>query len=682
MAPIASAQTEAVEPIAPDSDHLDDDGLPRERIVIVGSRSETNWLETPASISVLQKDEIQRAQQQLTLGESVGHLPGVFVQNRSNFAQDSRISIRGFGARSAFGIRGIKLIVDGLPQTLPDGQGQVDSLDLSTASRIEVLRGPAASLYGSAAGGVISVTSDVGGEQPTLNSRISFGSYGYRKYQGQGSGRVGKLSYSMGLSKTELDGYRDRSATENVLFNSKFRLDLSENESITYVLNHVDTPQANDPGGLTAEEVRDDRRQANQRNVDLKSGEAIKNTTLGVVYRKAYREHHETTVTTYLNLRDFDGRIPSNSRGEIELDRTFGGGNVKHAYTKSLLGFKNRLTIGVDADGQRDKRKQRGLDGDGNVTTLSVDETQNVTSVGAFVQDEINLAENVLLSASARYDYVHFKVSDDFTDDVTGDDSDKVDYDEWSFAGGIVWSPVAYANPFARIATSFEVPTTTSFANPEGGGLNESLDAQTATHFELGSKGILSDWLRYEVAAFYIVVKDELLPYRPMFTTFYENAKKSERIGFELALNAQLHRDLQATASYTHSDFTFDKFTDGNGNRFNGNRLPGVPKNMASLVIDYEHLCGVFATADIQYIDEREADNANSVEAKDYAVLNVRGGYERAVGAWELSGFVGINNITGQKYIDSLRINDGNMRFFEPAPRRNYYGGVGVTRLF
>ncbi|MFT5442831.1 MAG: iron complex outermembrane receptor protein, partial [Myxococcota bacterium] len=129
MAPIASAQTEAVEPIAPDSDHLDDDGLPRERIVIVGSRSETNWLETPASISVLQKDEIQRAQQQLTLGESVGHLPGVFVQNRSNFAQDSRISIRGFGARSAFGIRGIKLIVDGLPQTLPDGQGQVDSLD-------------------------------------------------------------------------------------------------------------------------------------------------------------------------------------------------------------------------------------------------------------------------------------------------------------------------------------------------------------------------------------------------------------------------------------------------------------------------------------------------------------------------------------------------------------------------
>lgn len=679
-----TAHPALAEEVARDPVELDDDA-PRDRIVVLGHRSETNWLETPASISVVHEQQIRRAQQQLTLGEALGTLPGVFIQNRSNFAQDSRISIRGFGARTPFGIRGIKLIVDGIPLTLPDGQGQVDSLDLSTAVRIEVLRGPGASLYGSAAGGVISVTSDEGTPTPLLRSRVSLGSYGYRSYQAQGTGQVGDWSYSLGLSRIEIDGYRDHARTENVLLNTKFRYDVSDRSSLTMVLSHVDAPQADDPGGLTAEEVSDDRNQANQRNVDMKSGEDLENTNVGLIYRYSFDDHHETALSSYFTWRDFMGRVPSTSRGAIDLDRFFAGGSVKHTYRDLVFGRRNQLTAGIDVEGQRDERKQRAIDRDsGSIGALAVDELQKVTSVGAFVQDELIIAKDVRLSASVRYDRVHFKVSDHFTGDPGGDDSDKLNFDEWSFSGAIVWNPGPTVNPYFQVATSFETPTTTGLANPDDdtGGFNGDLNAQTSIHFELGSKGTPADWLRYEVSAFYIRVKDELLPFTRDFSTFYENAKRSERVGFELGLSAQIHRNWRARVSYTHSRFEFDKFTDANDNRFDGNRIPGVPRNMASLVIDYQDRLGFFASFDIQYVDEREANNANTAEAKDYLISNLRAGYERSFGSWEVTGFVGLNNLTDQKYVDNLRINDDNSRFFEPAPRINVHGGVSVAYLF
>lgn len=660
------------------------DTEPKDRVVVVGTRTEKSWLETPASVSVVHEDEIQRAQRQLTLGESLGNLPGVFIQNRSNFSQDARVSIRGFGARTPFGIRGIKLIVDGIPLTLPDGQGQVDSLDLSTAERIEVLRGPAASLYGSSAGGVIAITSKLGTVDPYVRARVNIGSYGFRSYQGQAAGRVDDWSYSVGLSRSEIDGYRDHSRAENdVLLNAKLRVEVDDQTDVTVLLSHVDAAQADDPGALVAEEVSDDRRGANPRNVNMKSGETLENTTLGLVIRHAENEQNQTTLTSYFTWRDFEGRIPSTGRGAIDIDRFFLGGSAAHQYDDTIFGLDNRLTLGVEVGEQSDGREQRAIDEDtGAVGAVALDELQKVTTVGAFVQDELSVAPNVRVSASLRYDRIRFETFDDVLEN--GDDSDERTFQELSFAGAVTWNPLPIANPFIRVATAFETPTTTSFANPDpgAGGLNPDLDAQRSVHYELGSKGTFADWLQYEAAVFYIRVKDELLPFTRDNTTFYENAESSDRIGFEFGLHAQLHRDWAATLNYTHSNFEFDKFTDGNGNRFDGSRIPGVPKNMASLEIDYQSLCGVFANFEIQYIGERDADNGNTAKAKDYAVANLRAGYAHEFDKVTLTGFAGINNLTGQNYIDNLRINAGFGRFFEPAPGRNYHGGASVAYHF
>lgn len=679
-APVAAA--EAPQPDSAGSDPAEPDTV--ERIVIVGERDETGWLETPASISVVERDAIRRAQTQLTLGESLGLLPGVFIQNRANFAQDARISIRGFGARTPFGIRGLQLIVDGIPQTLPDGQGQVDSLDLSTASRIEVLRGPGASLYGSAAGGVIEVSSFDPIREPEANARVALGFDGYRNYQAQAQGAVDGAQYALGLAHTNYDGFRDRSESETTILNTQFRFELLDSTDLTLVLSHADAPQADDPGALTREEVKDDRRQANARNVTMKSGEALENTSVGAALRHRWNDAHETRTATWFAYRDFDGRVPSTSRGRIDLERVFAGGSVIHAWQQSSPELDYGIQTGFEVKGQRDERKQRAIDLDtGAVGALAVDETQEVVSVGLFLHQRIDLPQDVSLSTSVRYDRVDFDLDDDFIGDG-GDDSDSRDYEEVSFAVAVVWSQIAELNPFIRVGTSFETPTTTALANPDtdAGGFNDDLEAQTSIQYELGSKGLLFDRVEYEAALFYIRVEDELLPFTRDFQTFYENAKRSDRFGLELAASVELTRELLARAAYTYSRFEFDRFTDGNGNDFDGNTIPGVPKHLASLALAYENEVGFFGDFDVQYVGDREADNANSAEADDYVVMNLRGGLRHRVGRWSFEGFAGIRNLGDAEYDDNLRINASFERFFEPAPGRQFHLGLGAGVSF
>ncbi len=655
---------------------------PVDEVVVVGHRGEKLWLETPMAVGTVGVEEIQRAQQQLTLGESLGSMPGVFIQNRTNFAQDARISIRGFGARAPFGIRGIKLFVDGIPYTLPDGQGQVDSIDLSSAERIEVLRGPAAALYGSSSGGVIRIESEEGADIPYAHTRVSGGSYGYLNVQGRASGRTGDLRSLVSVAGTKLDGYRDHSQMKNWILNTNFRYELGDDSDLRLVLNHFDSPEANDPGGLTAKEVVADPTQANPRNVAFDAGEAIQNTIVGATYRGGFDEQNETRVSAYATWRDFDGRVPSSSRGAIDLDRFFGGGRVQHAFLGDVFGRSNRLSGGIEAEGQVDERLQRGIDGStGAVTGVSVNERQTVTAVGVFLHDELEVFERLELTGSVRYDWVRFQVLDRYFGD-SQDDSDELDFSEWSYAGAILWRGFRPATPYFRVATSFETPTTTGFANPNGGGFNPDLDAQTALSFELGLKGIIAERLVYELSVFHIRVDDELLPYQRNFSTFYENVEESKRFGVEIGMSLPLLRDLELSFSYTYSDFRFVEFDSQDGNNYDGNHIPGVPEHLVSLGLSYQHPLGFFADWDFSYVGERFANNANDAAAGGFTLSNLRLGFGRFIGGWELSGFVGLNNMSNASYIDNLRINALNGRYYEPAPRFNAYGGFSISYHF
>ena len=636
------------------------------------------------AIGSVDKDHIQLGRQQLSLEESLVTIPGLMFQDQYNFAQDLRISIRGFGARSNFGIRGIKIITDGIPNTLPDGQSGVDDIDLGSMQRVEVIRGPSSSMYGSAAGGVINILTEDGPEVPFAEGRLSYGAYGFDKYQLKGGGQHKDLNYLGSLSYLNFTGYRDHAATENALLNTKFRYDFDGTSSLTAVVNAVDSPVAQDPGALNAREVRTNRRRAAPRNILYNAGEKVRQQKLGLVYRNAFDAKHELILRNYYVWRDFDNFLPfdindNGQGGSVDLNRLFFGGGGTYTYTDPLFGRPNSLVFGFEIDAQRDQRK-RFANNFGERGALTTNQDENVTGYGIYLQDEFSILDNLRLTLGARYDMLRYDV-----DDKIGMGSGSRRFDEPSPMVALLWTPIPAVNLYGNISTAFEPPTSTELANPTGPtGFNPLLEPQTATNYEIGIKGLLSAATRYELALFHIDVGDELVPFELSGSgqTFFQNAGESTRNGVEASLEIQPISGMTTTFTYTYSDFTFDSFTDVNGDVFDGNKIPGVPDNQFYADVSYFHPSGFYASWNIRYVDRFFANSANTVKTAPYSVANLRLGYTRQIGGLEISPFFGINNMFNEKYNDNIRINANFGRYFEPAPEMNVYGGISVRYQF
>ncbi len=660
-----------------------------EEIVVTSTRLEQTTMRSPVAVTTVGAEDIREARQQLGLDESLSRVPGVFFQNRYNFAQDLRISIRGFGARSAFGIRGIKLFVDGFPATTPDGQGGIDDIDLGSTERVEVIRGPASALYGSAAGGVISLYTEDGPAQPYISARASFGEYASQKHQLKAAGTTGKLGYLASVTDIDVEGYRGHSRNESTLFNSKFTYDLDESMRLTAVLSGVDSPLAQDAGALNAGEVEADRAQGRARNIQFDAGESVEQQRLGLALSKVFDQNHQLVVRAYGLGRDFATRLPfegsieESNGGQVAFDRRFVGLSAQYAYEGTLFGRAHRWITGIDVDSQEDDR-QRWVNNDGLRGELTFDQVETVESIGVFAQSEFALSDRLLLTLGARYDSIEYEVDDRFTLNASGEDSGAVQFEELTPMMGLVYSPSESVNVYANVSTSFETPTTTEFANPDGGGFNQGLQPQEATNYEIGLKGEHNNRLRYEVALFSIDVSDELIPFEQDGRTFFENAGDSTRKGLELALLGSITDTLTATLSYTYSDFTFDRFRTRDGDVFDNNALPGLPENQLFVELAYRHPSGFFATWDLLNVGEFFADNANSDGAKisRSSVANLRLGADFNLGQLKLSPFLGVNNLFDELYFTNVRLNGGFSRYFEPAPETNVYGGLTLRHEF
>ncbi|MCG3201418.1 MAG: Vitamin B12 transporter BtuB [Gammaproteobacteria bacterium] len=668
-------------------------------VTVTATRVEKSALKVPAAVSVVGQDEIQLGRQQLGLDESLNSVPGLFFQDRYNFAQDLRISIRGFGARSNFGIRGVRIYTDGVPATLPDGQGGIDDVDLGSTQRIEVLRGPSSSLYGVASGGVINIFTEDGPPIPFVQGRADYGSYGFQNFQLKGGGQYDNLNYLINGSHLYLGGFRDHSETENNVLNSKFRYDFDPTSNLTLTFNAIDSPLANDPGGLNAGEVATDRQIAAPNNLLFDAGEAVEQQRVGLVYRKDFGPKHSLTLRNYYVLRDFQNKLPSNpgaaltNNAWVEFDRFFLGGGGQYSYTDSFLGHRNRFTAGFDIDSQEDNRQRYTNLPGGIQGPLRFDQAENVNSRGFYLQNEFSILENLELTAGARYDVVEFDVEDDFLSD--GDDSGDVDFDATSPMVGLLWSPIEEINLYGTVSTAFETPTTTEFANPanngNAGGFNASLGPQTATNYEVGIKGLIAEKVRYELAVFTIDVSDEIvqfeIPGAPQGRSFFTNAADSTRDGLEAAVAWEVFPGLTLQGAYTYSDFEFDQFRstqacgtpDGN---CDGMQVPGVPRHQFHGQVSYYHPSGFYALFDMLHVGELYADNANTATNDAYHVANLRVGRDFQRGAWLFSPFLGINNFFNEEYNANVRLNAFGGRYFEPAPPHNVYGGITVRYDF
>ena len=633
---------------------------------------------TPAAVSTIDQDAIAQGQQRVRLDESLNRVPGVFLQNRDNFAQGQRISIRGFGARAPFGVRGITVMVDGIPYTLPDGQAQLDAIDLDSAERIEVIRGPSSVLYGNAAGGVIDITTADGRDNPGTRLRMGAGSDGYQKVALQNGGVQGDWSHHISLTALNVDGYREQSSTEKYLLNAKLRRELGSDRALTAIINLLDNPRSEDPGALNAREVAEGRDQAAPNSLALDAGQTVDQQLIGLQYEDLSAGEGELYLKGFIAQRDFEQQLPFVGSSRLGYQRDYMGASAEYHHEVTLGNLPLNYIVGVDAARQKDDRFRNDVNPQGAVGEPLADETQTATSTGVFVQGDLALSELLTLSLGTRFDRVDLDVDDDFA--VDGDQSGQRTFNEWSGSAGLSYRYRPQHQAYINTGTAFETPTFSEFANPAGGGFNPSVEPQKAWNREVGLRGYIEPLaLDYDVALFSVRVRDELVPYDEGGRTFYQNAGDTNRDGVELALGWQLADQWRLDSALTLARYEFDEFATPS-ERFDGNRIPGLPEQTWVNQLTWENLDERFATLETEYVGDLVADNANETSVDSYWLVNLRVG-----DGWQLSqqtrlsAYVGLRNLLDEEHYSNVRLNGTFGRFYEPAPGRSVYGGVELS---
>lgn len=641
-----------------------------EETVVTATRVERNSLSIPFAISTVSGDDVQR-RQLLGLDESMARVPGVYITNRYNYSRDLRISIRGFGARSNFGVRGIKVFVDGIPSTAPDGQTALDGLDLANVSRIEVIRGPAAALYGASAGGVINIFTEDGPAIPFAEVGVARGSYDFGRYQFKAGGENGRFNYFINGSYLDYDGFRRNSDIEHGTLNGKFRYTFSDGSVGQLIVRAADAPTELDAGGLDAAMVAADRGGTRAQNIQFDAGEEVDDQRVAWSWDKVFGVH-SFSLRNYYNWRDFYARLPFAAGGTTTFERFFYGGGGQYSNASALGSFANRVTLGVDVDHMTDDRR-RFDNLNGQQGSLGFEQDEEADTVGVYVQEEFALHEQVDLQAGLRYDHVKLAIDDRFL--ANGDQSAALEFNEINWMVGAVWGPMEALNVYANYATAFETPTFTELANPaQAGTLGgfANVAAQRTRGYELGLKGIVLKRLRYDIAYYDMRVEDEVTTVANVNGRAFFNNADTDRNGVELGLVADLVPGLAATLAYTYTDLEFVRFPSTVAAE--GNTLPGVPRHYTYVELDYRHPAGLFVKWDWAFAGGVYADNLNLTRVDSYDVSTVVAGYDYRIGRFTLSPSFGVNNLFNDKYNTDIRIEDTFSRYFEPAPGRNIFG--------
>jgi iron complex outermembrane receptor protein len=664
-------------------------------ITVSVTRAELPFTKVPLSIHSVDRQQISRARPTWGLDEALAAVPGVFVANRYNFSQDQRISIRGFGARSAFAVRGIKILIDGIPQTLPDGQGQLTNLELGEVDRIEVLRGSASALFGNASGGVISIwTRPSAIESVREEARFVSGRFGERsgrtwnKWQSTTAMRIGGGSAQLTVSRLDYEGERDHSAADNRVLNARLRMPIADGWSLMLITDVGDNPRADNPGSLTLAELQANRDTVPVLNRNRNAGKAVTQIQSGATLHRAMLNGGEATVTVFGLTRDLKNPITTTY---IDLDRVAYGARASVTYPLPLGSLVHRLTAGLDFQRQRDDRENfnyLNTPGDSATrdTVRSLDQLEHVTEFGPFVQSALELSPHTTIMAGLRYDWVKFAVRDRLIAGANPDDSGERMMRALSGSFGIAVNPSRSMTVYGNVGTSFETPTTTELANsPSGaGGFNTGLKPQHAWNFELGARGSLAGRFTYSVALFQAEVRDALIPYEiaaPRF--FYRNAGSTRHQGLELSGDLSVASGLSLGAAWTYSDYRFREysFTDTAGTHvLDGRALTGIPDNWLHLTVRAQPAAFAGAWAEVQqsYSSGYLVSDVSSTRTSPWWSTTVRAGWDGTAGGIRLAPFIGINNAFNHQYVSSVVINAARGRFYEPAPGRNVYLGLSV----
>ena len=645
-----------------------------EPIVVTADRFELNLIKSSFSID---KIENQNYEKNLSINDLINSSAGVFNQNANNFAQDLRVSIRGFGARSSFGIRGIKIIVDGIPESTPDGQAQIDNLDLGFIKNIEIIKGLTSSQYGNSSGGVISLNSKDISDVSLFETRYLIGSYGFNQLQFKTSKKFEKSNYLFSFSRNTGEGFREHSKFESNIFNAKINWFLSKKLKLLLLYNYSNNPIAQDPGALTIENINLNWKGARDKNLLFNAGEKVNQSKIGLLIERKFKRNQKYNFKTYYISRNFSNRLPFQSGGQVEFVRNFFGLSNLFSVKKNVFGFLSNFSIGLDIESQIDYRERyNNLNGNQGEKIFKQDEI--FLNQAFFIEQKINFSKNLNLILGTRYDKNIIKAIDKFLED--GDSSGDIDLSNLSPKIALVYS---YNNKtlFSNIASNFETPTLNEFSNNpnSSGGFNKELNPQFSNQLEFGIRTFKKNFI-YDISLFFIEIQNEFVPYEIdglSGKTFYRNSGSSERNGFELSYTLKFWNSFKFYSAYSFSDFKYKKFILDDKN-YSGNYTPGIPKQFfyTEIFTDYEKGMNfkiIFRMSDKIYVND-----SNSNFSDSFKVLDLRFFQKLNFNKNKINFLFGINNILNEKYYSNIRINAWGGRFFETAPLRNFYIGTEI----
>jgi iron complex outermembrane recepter protein len=670
------------------------------QVTVSATRSEAAPFDVPASVDVIDGERVREAgRPEINLSESLSLVPGVAARDRQNHAQDLQLSIRGFGARSTFGVRGVRLYVDGIPATMPDGQGQLSHIDLASAGRIEILRGPFSVLYGNSSGGVLQVFTERGHGAPTLASTLAVGSDGLVRPGLRISGATPAMGYVVSANHFTTDGWRDHSGATRGLANARLDIDGADGGEWTVVANAVEL-RADDPLGLTRAQFEAAPRGADAAATLFNTRKTVRQSQLGLIHERQLTGGSRLRLMVYGGQRDTEQfqAIPTAAQasplhpgGVIDLERRYAGTDLRWTTRASLGQAPLEVVAGLSYDLLREHRRGwQNFSGAvlGVQGALRRDEENRVSNLDPYLQAVWKFAPRWSLTAGVRRSSVRFSSSDRYISGVNGDDSGEVRYGATLPVAGLMYSWSPRLHVYGAVGRGFETPTFNELAYRPGGaaGLNFALRPSRSDNVELGIKGrspagerLRSEW---SAALFHTSTRDEIVTQTNVGgRSTFQNAGATRRRGAELAWSAALAPGWRFQLSQSWLDARYrDAFAACRGTPCTvpnqlipaGNRIPGTARSASAGEIAWQPASGWRAGAELRRSARVYVNDSNSEAAPSFTTLALHAGYVFDVRGWDLSAAARVDNVLDRRYAGSVIVNEGNGRFFEPAPGRGY----------
>lgn len=666
-------------------------------VVVTATRVEQSSFDLPVAIDLVEKKDIQDGQLQMTLSESLIRVPGITAQNRNQMAQDPQISTRGFGARSSFGVRGLRVYVDGIPLTMPDGIGQPGIVDLSAIKSIEVMRGPFSTLYGNSSGGVIQLLSEDAPKTPEIGAGVMFGSDDTKRQSVRAAGTSEVIEYLVNVSNFESDGYRTNSASKKEQATAKFRFNLNEDTRLTTLVNWFDQ-DAQDPGGLKRiaapgePSAFSDPKGASNAALLAKTRVSRSHSQVGFNLEHQINQNNSLNIVTYVGTRENLQYLSLNNTGlgrASKISRDFWGTDVRWNNSGDLFNRPYTISAGLTYGKMNDDRLDSPAQ-NGSINNAPTRDEKNIArNFDQYIQGKWSILDNLDIHAGVRRTKVTLEIDDNLITLVplNPDNSGTITYEKTTPVVGAVWKVNPALNFYANYGKGFETPTfiEITYLTPSINSTpNFGLKPSNSKNFEVGAKAFITDNTRANLTLFKIMTDDEIIAQTSGSFSTSINAGKTTRNGAELSVESQFTNNISLYGAYSLLNAKFDSdFMSGGKPVNSGNVIPGTYHTQIYAEVAWKHPASGFSTAfEARHNSKSYVNDINTDAAPSYTVFNLRAGFTQALNSWHFSEFARIENIFDKEYIGSVRVNDSNDRFFEPAAGRNWLLGLNANYSF